>query len=174
MFGRSLALSRGATLLELPPAADGNGLGYPCNADGGARPAAWSATASSWCGFNPQLTYNTPNLGGLQWSVGLFDPSNSPGKLETTLLPRVESEVTFEKAFGGGKVHLFVNGMVQPLKENWLNAHDRLKGLGATDDEANATTDLKTVTSRAVNYGFWAELAMLRVGFSSTTASASA
>jgi len=106
-------------------------------------------------------------MSGFQLSVGLFDPSNSPGKLEITPLPRIESEVTYEKSFGAGKVHLFVSGMYQTLKENWLNAHDRLKGAGATDDEANATTDLKTVSSRAVNYGFWAELAMLRVGFSS-------
>jgi len=82
-------------------------------------------------------------------------------------VPRLEADATFEKEFSGGKVHFFVNGMIQTLKENWLNAHDRLKAAGATDEEANATTDLKTVTSRAVNYGFWTELSMFRFGFSS-------
>jgi hypothetical protein len=120
-----------------------------------------------FAGFNPQLTYNTPNMGGLQMSIGLFDPSNSPGKLEITPLPRVEADVTFEKEFSGGKVHFFINGMYQTLKESWLNAHDRLKAAGASDDVANATTDQKSVSSRAINYGFWAELSKFRLGFSS-------
>jgi hypothetical protein len=167
LFGRALALfSRGAITLDFLYQ-HGFGLGYPCNADSGGPTCGAVGYGVVFAGFNPQLTYNTPDLGGFQLSVGLFDPSNSPGKLESTPLPRLESEMTFEKTFTDGKVHFFVNGMIQPLKENWLNAHDRLKAAGASDDEANATTDLKTVTTRAVNYGFWAELWKLRLGFSS-------
>jgi hypothetical protein len=167
LFGRALALfSRGAISLDFNYQ-HGNGLGYPCNADGGGPTCGMVGYGVVFAGFNPQLTYNTPNMGGLQWSVGLFDPSNAPGKLEITPLPRLESEVTYDKEWAGGKVHFFVNGMIETLKENWLNAHDRVKAAGATDDVANATTDLKSVTSRAVNYGFWTELSSLRLGFSS-------
>jgi len=167
LFGRALALfSRGAITLDFLYQ-HGFSLGYPCNADAGGPTCGAVGYGVVFAGFNPQVTYNTPDLGGFQLSVGLFDPSNSPGKLETTPLPRLEAEATFEKTFGAGKVHLFVNGMAQTLKENWLNAHDRLKAAGATDDEANATRDLKSVTTRAVNYGFRAELSVLRVGFSS-------
>jgi hypothetical protein len=53
------------------------------------------------------------------------------------------------------------------LRENWLNAHDRLIAAGVPEDVANQTHDLKSATTRAVNYGFRAELSVLRVGFSS-------
>jgi hypothetical protein len=167
LFGRSLALfSRGAITLDFMYQ-HGFGLGYPCNADGGGPTCGAVGYGVVFAGFNPQLTYNTPDMGGFQLSVGLFDPSNSPGKLEITPLPRLEGEVTFEQKFSGGKFHVFANGMVQTLKENWLNAHDRLKAAGATDDVANATRDLKSATTRAVNYGFRAEISVVRIGFSS-------
>jgi len=177
LFGRALALfSRGAISLNFNYQ-HGNGLGYPCNADGGGPTCGMVGYGVVFAGFNPQLTYNTPTLGGFQLTAGLFDPSNSPGKLEITPLPRVEGEVTFERSFGAGKVHIFVNGMFETLKENWLNAHDRVKTeLKVADPtitdadaeaQASATTNLKSVTARAVNYGFWAELSVLRLGFSS-------
>jgi hypothetical protein len=167
LFGRALALfSRGAISLDFNYQ-HGNGLGYPCNADNGGPTCGMVGYGVVFAGFNPQLTYNTPSMGGLQITAGLFDPSNSPGKLEITPLPRLEAEVAFDKDFDGGKVHLFVNGMYQTLKESWQNAHDRLKAAGATDVDANATTDLHSASARAVNYGGWAEISKLRVGFSS-------
>src|SRR5436190_8479486 len=110
LFGRALALfSRGAISLDFNYQ-HGNGLGYPCNADGGGPTCGMVGYGVVFAGFNPQLTYNTPDVGGFQLSVGLFDPSNAPGKLERTPLPRVETEATFDKRFRGGAVHLFVNG----------------------------------------------------------------
>jgi len=175
LFGRALALfSRGAISLDFNYQ-HGNGLGYPCNADNGGPTCGMVGYGVVFAGFNPQLTYNTPNMSGFQITAGLFDPSNSPGKLEITTMPRIEAEIAFDKEFEGGKVHLFVNGMYQTLKESWLNAHDRVKsslaGSGLTPDEidaqANATTDLHSTSARAVNYGFWTELSKLRLGFSS-------
>jgi hypothetical protein len=176
LFGRALALfSRGAISLDFNYQ-HGNGLGYPCNADSGGPTCGMVGYGVVFAGFNPQLTYNTPNMSGFTITAGLFDPANIPGKLEVTPLPRVEAEIAFDKEFDSGKVHFFVNGMYQTLKESWQNAHDRVRAqLGAdptissddADKLANATTDLHSTSARAVNYGFWAELSKLRVGFSS-------
>jgi Gram-negative porin len=155
LFGRALALfSRGAISLDFNYQ-HGNGLGYPCNADGGGPTCGMVGYGVVFAGFNPQLTYNTPDLGGFQLSVGLFDPSNAPGKLERTPLPRLESEVIFEKKFRKGLIHVFVNGFYQYLAQ-------------AGDPKMpTATPNLKSTSARAINYGGWAELAALRVGYSS-------
>jgi hypothetical protein len=155
LFGRSLALfSRGAITLDFTYQ-HGNGLGYPCNADGGGPTCGMVGYGVVYAGFNPQLTYNTPDLGGFQLSLGLFDPSNAPGKLERTPIPRFEGEVNFEKRFKGGFVHLFVNGFYQYLAQ------------AGDPKDPTATPNLKTASARAVNYGGWAELSALRVGYSS-------
>jgi hypothetical protein len=155
LFGRALALfSRGAIMLDFGYQ-HGNGLGYPCNADGGGPTCGMVGYGVVYAGFNPQFTYNTPDLGGFQLSLGLFDPSNAPGKLERTPVPRVEGEVTFEKKFRGGFVHLFVNGFYQYLAQ----AGDPKMPM--------ANPNLKSASARAVNYGGWAELGALRVGYSS-------
>jgi hypothetical protein len=58
--------------------------------------------------YNAGFVYNTPDLAGLQLSVGAFDPAaNSERTYERTPFPRVEGEVTFHvknifKAFVGG------------------------------------------------------------------------
>jgi hypothetical protein len=155
LFGRALALfSRGAITLDFKYQ-HGFGLGYPCNADGGGPTCGMVGYGIVYAGFNPQVTYNTPDLGGFQLSVGLFDPSNAPGKLERTPVPRVESELVFEKRIRKGLFHLFVNGFYQYLAQ----AGDPKMPM--------ATPVLKSTSARAVNFGGWAELAVLRVGFSS-------
>jgi hypothetical protein len=155
LFGRSLALfSRGAITLNFAYQ-HGNGLGYPCNADGNGPTCGMVGYGVVFAGFNPQVTYNTPDLGGFQLSVGLFDPSNAPGKLERTPIPRIEGELVFERRVKRGLFHFFVNGFWQYLAQ----AGDPKMPM--------AMPDLKTTSARAVNYGGWAELAALRLGFSS-------
>ena len=155
LFGRALALfSHGAITLDYTYL-HGNGLGYPCNADSGGPTCGQVGYGVVFAGFNPQITYNTPKLGGFQITAGLFDPTNAPGKLEKTPLPRVEGEVTFDhEDAGGSKLHVFVNGMWQVLVQ---------KG----DTKTPNAPAPKSATARGVNYGFWAELSMFRIGFSS-------
>jgi hypothetical protein len=156
LFGRALALfSRGAILLDFTYQ-HGFGLGYPCNADGGGPTCGMVGYGIVYAGFNPQITYNTPDLGGFRLAVGLFDPSNAPGKLERTPLPRVEGELTFDaKLRGGSLIHFFVNGFYQYLAQ------------AGDPKNPTATPVLKTASARAVNFGGWAELGPLRVGYSS-------
>ncbi|HYQ01808.1 MAG TPA: porin [Polyangiaceae bacterium] len=67
-------------------------------------------------GFGTAFIYGSPVLGGLQLNVGLFDPASLGSNGWTrTKLPRVESELTFERPFGLGKVVLFANGAYQKV-----------------------------------------------------------
>jgi hypothetical protein len=65
--------------------------------------------------FNTGIRYTTPTGGGFKLAVGVFDPSTVGGgqSATETLLPRVESEVSFANSFGGLTVNAWVNGMYQ-------------------------------------------------------------
>jgi hypothetical protein len=155
LFGRALALfSRGAITLDYTYQ-HAYGLGYPCTVDGGGPTCGQVGYGVVFAGYNPQITYSTPVFSGLQINAGLFDPTNAPGKLERTPLPRVESEATYDYAAAPAtKLHVFLNGMWQKLEE---------KGNPAMP----SPIPLKTTSARGVNYGFWAELWKFRIGYSS-------
>ena len=152
LVGRTLALfSRGAILLN-SNLQHGNGLGYPCNADGIGPTCGHVGFGVIFAGFNPQMTYNTPTLGGFQLTVGLFDPVSLPGKYEATPLPRPEAELTFDQNLGASvKLHLFVNGLWQRLDQQGKPAEPGFEP--------------KSASSRGVGYGGWAEVAKVKLGF---------
>jgi hypothetical protein len=155
LVGRSLALfSRGAITLDFL-LQHGNGLGYPCNADGLGPTCGHVGYGVIFAGFNPQITYNTPTIAGFQATVGVFDPVSAPGKYERTPLPRVEGELTFDTSLGDiGKMHLFVNGLWQKLVEQ-----------GNPDTPPRMPFSPNTTASRGVGYGVWGEALRLKFGF---------
>lgn len=61
--------------------------------------------------FNAQITYSTPATSPLNWSIGVFQPSQIAG-FAYTPLPRVETELSYTGKLGQGtdKVLLWVNG----------------------------------------------------------------
>jgi hypothetical protein len=159
LAGRSLALfMRGAISLDFNYQ-HGNGLGYPCAADNSDPTCGMVGYGVIFAGFNPQITYTTPKLAGLEASIGLFDPVNAPGKYEVTPLPRLEGEVDYDAEFMVSGVksnfHAFANGMVQQMKEQ-----------GNPTREPRTPYEPTSVTPWGVNIGFWAEVMRIRAGFS--------
>ncbi len=120
LLGKSRALfSRGATDIN---AMYGHrfGLGFPTNVDTNGIAAPTSGHIGFGVlgsGFAAGLVYVTPNVGGLQLSIGAFDPVTlSAGAYQRTKWPRPEAELTFERTFGtNGKIVLFGNGAYQKL-----------------------------------------------------------
>lgn len=113
--GSHLSLfGRGGILVDADIAHD-YGLGYPCairDASGGA--CGMAGFGAPFPGFDPGFVYATPSLGGLQISVGIYDPAViENASLNRTPLPRVEGEVKYELA---QKVRLFANGFWQVLE----------------------------------------------------------
>jgi hypothetical protein len=92
--------------------------------------------------FTAQITYSTPATSPLQWSIGVFQPTNIGGAQVAparsygyTPLPRVETELSYTGKLGEGstnKVMLWVNGA-------WEQAQDAPTGIDTISSSAADT-----------------------------------
>ncbi len=113
--GSALSLfGRGGILVDADIAHD-YGLGSPCairDTSGGA--CGMSGFGAPFPGFDPGFVYATPSIGGLQVSVGIYDPVTiENATLGRTPLPRVEGEAKYELK---DKFRLFTSGFWQTLE----------------------------------------------------------
>ncbi|WP_111494024.1 porin [Marinobacter bohaiensis] len=92
-----------------------------------------------------QITYRSPDLGGLRIAAGVLDPATTSGADGYEEAPRFESEITYTMALGGVDLTAWVNGRYQTSESD------------STGDE---------VTSQAVGYGLKAAVAGLTLGAS--------
>ncbi len=96
--------------------------------------------------FQPQITYTTPSMAGLQASVGVFQPLSSlTGAAQQNKTPGFQGKVTYDGKLGGVSVHGWLSGITQ--------RHNALTGLSYTgqgvDLGAKVTGGPLTVT------GYW-------------------
>lgn len=64
--------------------------------------------------FQPQITYTTPSFGGLQASVGVFQPLKSlTGQDQTNSDPGFQAKLAYDGTFGGVSTHLWLSGISQ-------------------------------------------------------------
>jgi hypothetical protein len=65
--------------------------------------------------FQPQITYTTPKFGGLQASVGVFQPLQSlTAPAQTNTAPGFQGKVTFDQSFGDdATLRLWASGVTQ-------------------------------------------------------------
>lgn len=114
--GRALGLhDRGATLTDFFYA-NGYSIGGPCNAILQGPLCGNIGYGYQFPGYNASINYSTPKLGGLQLTVGVYDPSKvgyGGSELLRLPVPRVESEATFDTAGSGYQFSAYVNGMWQ-------------------------------------------------------------
>ncbi|MBW0147577.1 porin [Marinobacter arenosus] len=76
-----------------------------------------------------QITYRTPDMGGLKVAAGIFEPANTtPGPQSEQSAPRLEAEVTYNADLGGVALTGWVNGRSQK-SENATTSVDST-GLG--------------------------------------------
>ena len=113
--GSALSLfGRGGILVDAD-IAHGYGMGFPCtirDTSGGA--CGMSGFGAPFPGFDPGFVYATPRIGGLQISVGLYDPATiENATLGRTPLPRFEGEANFDLK---DKLRLFGSGFWQVLE----------------------------------------------------------
>jgi predicted porin len=117
--GRQLTLySRGATEITYLYGYR-YGLGFPGTVSNNSQSTAGSVGFGVMgAGFGAAFVYATPVMGGLQISVGAFDPNNVPQRplLNRSRWPQVQGEVTFTRNFGAtGLIKVFGNGAYQQL-----------------------------------------------------------
>ena len=155
LVGRSLALfARGGILLDYD-VEHGTGLGYPCaikEVHGGA--CGHAGFGLLFPGFHSGFVYNTPNLGGLQFSIGAYDPIQfAESNYRRTPYPRPEAELTFatpNKVFTA-----FVGGIWQRISATLVP--------DVTMPDVKADYDFDAY---GVNYGFGLNVGPLKLGFS--------
>ncbi len=75
--------------------------------------------------FQPQITYSSPNLGGFQATVGVFQPLQSlTGPGETGSSPGFQGKVVYDGKFGDISARVWLSGISQK--------HDRVDGASYT------------------------------------------
>jgi hypothetical protein len=112
--GRDLGLfGRGGILMDAE-IVHANGLGSPCSTRlilGGA--CGFAGHGVLFPGFNAAVLYSTPNLSGVQLTVGAFDPSvNSARQYDITPYPRLEAQLSVNVR---GVFKMFAEAMWQRL-----------------------------------------------------------
>lgn len=64
--------------------------------------------------FQPQITYTSPNMGGLQASFGVFQPLDSlTGPAQSNSSPGLQGKLTFDGKLGGIGTRLWISGVTQ-------------------------------------------------------------
>jgi hypothetical protein len=64
--------------------------------------------------FQPQITYTTPSLAGLQLAVGIFQPLESlTGPAQANSQPGFQAKVTYDTKIDGIGLHAWVSGITQ-------------------------------------------------------------
>ncbi len=73
--------------------------------------------------FQPQITYTTPSFGGVQASVGIFEPLSSlTGPAEANKQPGFQAKIVYDGKLGGIAARLWLAGITQ--KHNVLTGRD--------------------------------------------------
>jgi hypothetical protein len=132
LVGRAGVLfSRGATEVDFLYG-HGFGLGYPGNLDEAGPAVGHIGFGVLANGFGAGVVYATPVLGGLQLTLGYYDPSNLAGSsFERTRFGRPEGELTFTVPFGQlGMMKLFANGAYQKVYKTDDTRGDTVYGAG--------------------------------------------
>jgi hypothetical protein len=122
---------------------DGYALGFPIEIDTAAPSGGMIGFGVLVAFFAAGFTYTTPNLNGLQLSLGLYDPTTIPAYYERTRYLRPEAELTYDLEAASLRLHLFANWATQAFY---------------------APPD-RSVTAYGVGYGGRAQWGPARVGF---------
>jgi len=131
--GRTLSLfSRGATEIDFLYG-HGYAVGNPAGFDDYGPSAGHIGYGVLANVFVAGISYATPKLGGLQLTVGLYDPAALVGLTWTrSKLARPEGELTYDLKMGAAaKLHLFVNGAFQKVYKADLPDSNQVYGVGA-------------------------------------------
>ncbi len=149
LAGRSFTLfSRGATEITYLYGFR-YGLGFPASPDNIGPTNGHIGFGVLANGFSAGFVYTTPDFNGLKLAAGVYDPSGLVGSpWERTKYPRPEGELTYDRDFGFGLVHLFVNAA-------WQKIYER--------------NNIRDVTVSGVGYGGRVELGPVHLGLAGHT-----
>ncbi len=98
---------------------------------------------------NAQITYRSTDVSGFKLAIGLLDPTHTAGPGSEENMPRIESELTFNKKIGEGSLTAWTNFMYQKSKVDNKNSvktsgvgyglQGKIAGFGLTASGFNAS-----------------------------------
>jgi hypothetical protein len=137
----------------------GYGLGLPCT-DGLGPACGHIGTGVLFPGYSAGFSYSTPDVGGLQVHLGVYDPivfsPNTAADWSHATFVRPEGAVTFYREIGMARLKLGVEGLYQPLSR--VNT--------VATDPANPLRTNVTTSVWGVSGGARVEVGPVRVGVS--------
>jgi hypothetical protein len=151
----------------------GYGLGLPCT-DALGPACGHIGTGVLFPGYSAGFYYTTPNLGGLQVNVGVFDPVVLNPSLASdwsrATIVRGEGAVTYDASLGDtGKLKFGLEGLFQPLSRVNSKGVVDMNGIPVIDPATGSQVQQKTDESTSiwgVSGGARAELGPVRIGVS--------
>jgi len=113
LIGRTLGIYQGTNIVkDMTLFGVGWGAG---EAAGGGTTLGRIGAGYVYPNFNTGIRYTAPSAGGMNFSVGIFDPSSIGGgsTASETPIPRVEAELSYGGSVQGVSVSAWANGMWQ-------------------------------------------------------------
>lgn len=99
-----------------------------------------------------QITYRTPDMGGLKVAAGILDPANSAtGAGDEQSAPRFESEVSYSADLGGVALTGWVNGRYQKSENGAMSVTTEGVGYGLKASVAGLSLAASGFTSKGDN-----------------------
>jgi hypothetical protein len=71
------------------------------------------ASGYLYTGFGPQIRYTTPDMGGVKVALEIAEPYKITADTAKTSSPRVETEISYAKTYGGTSVSGWISGLYQ-------------------------------------------------------------
>jgi Gram-negative porin len=92
------------------------GVGNPCIASQSTIACASVGAGPLYAGFDAQLRYISPRIGGFELQFAVSDPVVGPG-YQISPTPRFDGELNFEQSFGqGNRVRVIGQGLTEKVK----------------------------------------------------------
>lgn len=99
-----------------------------------------------------QITYRTPDMGGLKLAAGIFEPADTtPGAQSEQAAPRFEAELTYAADLGGVNLTGWVNGRHQSSENATTKVDSQGVGYGLKASVAGLSLTASGFTSKGDN-----------------------
>ncbi|HEY2729322.1 MAG TPA: porin [Polyangia bacterium] len=117
-FGRMFSIF-GSASAEVVLIAYRFGVGNPCTLSSSVIGCGSVGAGPLYAGFDAQMRYISPRIGGFQLQVAVVDPTRSQTNYLLTPVPRIDAELSYDHTFGATRLRLIGQGMSdQPEKQD--------------------------------------------------------
>ncbi|HVZ71813.1 MAG TPA: porin [Polyangia bacterium] len=93
------------------------GVGHPCAVNASTIACGSVGAGPLYAGFDAAIRYTSPRIAGFQLQLAVVDPDVT-SKEKMSPLPRVDAEINYDQTFGGARVRLIGQSMVNRIENS--------------------------------------------------------